>query len=80
MLDERFQSLSPAVHRASTVVFDSLEEFVQRKDRQPDGFSYGVTGTPTARELERRIAQLEGGGTASRHSFLSHCSVIGLSR
>uniref|UniRef100_UPI0031456B39 trans-sulfuration enzyme family protein n=1 Tax=Trinickia soli TaxID=380675 RepID=UPI0031456B39 len=62
VLDEIFQSLSPAVHRASTVVFDSLEEFVQRKDRQPDGFSYGVTGTPTARELERRIAQLEGGG------------------
>ncbi|MCA1323568.1 cystathionine beta-lyase [Herbaspirillum sp. alder98] len=58
---QAFGSLSPAVMRASTVVFDSLEDFVQRKKRQPDGFSYGVTGTPTARLLERRIAELEDG-------------------
>ncbi|QQB33578.1 cystathionine beta-lyase [Achromobacter deleyi] len=56
-----FASLSPAVQRASTVVFDSLQAFVERKHRQPDGFSYGVTGTPTARLLEDRIAALEGG-------------------
>ena len=55
-----FRSLSPAVWRASTVVFDSLDEFARRKERQPDGYSYGVTGTPTARELERQIAALEG--------------------
>ncbi len=56
-----FASLSPSVQRASTVVFDSLDAFVNRKHRQPDGFSYGVTGTPTARLLEDRIAALEGG-------------------
>ncbi|MBK1980134.1 cystathionine beta-lyase [Achromobacter xylosoxidans] len=56
-----FASLSPAVQRASTVVFESLDAFVNRKHRQPDGFSYGVTGTPTARLLEDRIAALEGG-------------------
>lgn len=56
-----FASLSPAVQRASTVVFDSLDAFVNRKHRQPDGFSYGVTGTPTARLLEDRVAALEGG-------------------
>ncbi|WYX08688.1 cystathionine beta-lyase [Achromobacter xylosoxidans] len=56
-----FASLSPAVQRASTVVFDSLDAFVNRKHRQPDGFSYGVTGTPTARLLEDHIAALEGG-------------------
>lgn len=56
-----FASLSSAVQRASTVVFDSLDAFVNRKHRQPDGFSYGVTGTPTARLLEDRIAALEGG-------------------
>lgn len=55
-----FGSLSPAVWRASTVVFDSLQAFVDRKHRQPDGFSYGITGTPTSRELEDRIAALEG--------------------
>ncbi|MFJ3046055.1 cystathionine beta-lyase [Herbaspirillum chlorophenolicum] len=58
---EPFASLSPAVMRASTVVFDSFEDFVQRKNRQPDGFSYGVTGTPTARLLEQKIAELENG-------------------
>ena len=50
-----FASLSPAVQRASTVVFDSLDAFVNRKHRQPDGFSYGVTGTLTARLLADRI-------------------------
>jgi cystathionine beta-lyase len=56
-----FGSLSPAVWRASTVVFNSLDDFVKRKGRQPDGFSYGITGTPTARGLEAKIAALEGG-------------------
>ena len=56
-----FRSLSPGVWRASTVVFDSLADFARRKERQPDGFSYGITGTPTARELEHRIAVLEDG-------------------
>lgn len=59
--NQPFSSLSPGVFRASTVVFDSLEDFVNRKQRQPAGYSYGITGTPTARRLERDIAQLEGG-------------------
>jgi cystathionine beta-lyase len=59
--DHPFASLSPAVVRASTVVFDSLDDFVQRKHRQPDGYSYGITGTPTARGLEHKIAALENG-------------------
>ncbi|SFQ33752.1 cystathionine beta-lyase [Variovorax sp. 770b2] len=56
-----FESLSPPVMRGSTVVFDTFADFVNRKSRQPDGFSYGITGTPTARGLERKIAELEGG-------------------
>lgn len=59
--DEPFDSLSPPVLRASTVVFDSFDDFVKRKRRQPDGYSYGITGTPTSRLLENRIAELEGG-------------------
>ncbi len=58
-LNNNFASLSPAVWRASTVVFDNFEDFTNRKARQPDGYSYGITGTPTTRELERRIAVLE---------------------
>lgn len=55
-----YASLSPSVWRGSTVVFDTFEDFVGRKGRQPDGYSYGITGTPTARALETRVAQLEG--------------------
>lgn len=54
-----FSSLSPAVWRASTVTFSSLDEFVERKARLPDGFTYGTTGTPTHRQLEARIATLD---------------------
>ena len=43
------------------MLFDSLNDFVERRARQPDGYSYGVNGTPTTRELEDRIAHLEGG-------------------
>lgn len=59
--NQQFASLSPAVWRASTVVFDTFEDFVNRKARQPDGYSYGITGTPTTRELERQVATLENG-------------------
>jgi cysteine-S-conjugate beta-lyase len=55
----RFRSFAPTVWRASTVLFDSLDDFVNRKSRLPDGFSYGTTGTPTQRALEARIAQLD---------------------
>jgi len=66
-LDQPFRSLSPGVFRASTIVFDSYEDFIGRKSRQPDGYSYGLTGTPTNRQLEARIAELEGA---------AHCVVV----
>ncbi|RDK07217.1 cystathionine beta-lyase [Cupriavidus lacunae] len=56
-----FKSLSPAVWRASTVLFNTVDEFTSRKDRLYDGYTYGVTGTPTNRALEERIAEFEGG-------------------
>lgn len=55
-----FRSLSPAVWRASTVLFDSVADFTTRKERLFDGYTYGVTGTPTTRALEERVADLEG--------------------
>lgn len=59
-LTKGFRSLSPAVWRASTVLFDSIAEFTTRKERLYDGYTYGVTGTPTTRALEERVAALEG--------------------
>lgn len=56
---DEFRSLSPAVWRASTVLFDNITDFTQRKERLFDGYTYGVTGTPTTRALEEAIARLE---------------------
>lgn len=54
-----FASLAPPVWRASTVVFKSLDDFVARKSRLPDGYTYGTSGTPTHRLLEQEIARLD---------------------
>jgi len=58
--NKAFRSLSPAVWRASTVLFDTIADFTTRKERLFDGYTYGVTGTPTTRALEERVAELEG--------------------
>jgi len=55
-----FESLSVPVYRASTVVFPTVEAYQGRRDEIYDGFSYGLYGTPTSRELETRLARLEG--------------------
>ena len=54
-----FQSLATPIYRGSTVLFDKLADVVDRR-RNPDHYRYGLTGTPTARELAMRIAELEG--------------------
>jgi cystathionine beta-lyase len=54
-----FASLGTPVWRASTVVFATLDQFVARRERLPDGFTYGTTGTPTQRALEQAIADLD---------------------
>lgn len=56
-----FKSLAAAVHRASTIVFDSAAEYAARGDRGPDGYSYGLYGTPTARILAATLNELAGG-------------------
>ncbi|MFY7959265.1 MAG: cystathionine beta-lyase [Elsteraceae bacterium] len=56
-----YASLSVGVERASTIVFPDGESYARRKERGPDGYSYGLAGTPTARTLEAQITALEGG-------------------
>lgn len=56
-----FTALTVPVHRASTLVFDTTAQFLARKSRLFDGFSYGLYGTPTTRALEADIAAIEGG-------------------
>lgn len=59
-LEAPFESLATPVHRASTIVFPTVAAYQGRRDAIYDGFSYGLYGTPTTRELEMRIARLEG--------------------
>jgi cysteine-S-conjugate beta-lyase len=56
-----FAALTPPIHRASTVVFDTPAAFRGRSARLYDGYAYGLYGTPTTRALEDQIALLEGG-------------------
>lgn len=55
-----FSALTTPVHRASTVLFDTVAAFQKRRDGMYDGYSYGLYGTPTSRTLESKIALLEG--------------------
>lgn len=58
---EGFKSLAVGVHRASTIVFDNAEDYANRGNRGPDGYSYGLYGTPTTRTLETKLTALEQG-------------------
>jgi cystathionine beta-lyase len=57
---EGFESLVTPVYRGSTTLFPSAA--AARDDwRQEAGYTYGLYGTPTTRELAARIAELEHG-------------------
>lgn len=58
---EGFASLAVPTYRASTIVYDDADSFAKRKCRGPDGYSYGLHGTPTTRTLEAQLTQLHGG-------------------
>lgn len=58
---EGFASLAVPTYRASTIVYEDAESFARRKQRGPDGYSYGLQGTPTTRTLEAQITALHGG-------------------
>ena len=59
-----FNALNVAVHRASTVVFETTAAFMSRRSQLFDGFSYGLYGTPTTRALETTVARIDGGTRA----------------
>ncbi|MBA3895862.1 MAG: cystathionine beta-lyase [Sphingomonadaceae bacterium] len=57
---EGFQSLAVPTYRASTIVFDDAAAYTARKYRGPDGYTYGLHGTPTTRTLEAQLSAIEG--------------------
>jgi cystathionine beta-lyase len=56
-----FGAVQPAVHKASTVIFENVAALRAREWKQKTGYTYGLHGTPTSFMLEERIATLEGG-------------------
>lgn len=58
LADDRFESLSVPVTRASTILFGSAEAFERRYERFYDGYTYGLHGTPISRALEAQIMAL----------------------
>jgi len=60
------------VHRASTIVFNTYEDFAAKSNT----FTYGRAGTPTSAAFEQAIAELEGAaGCVSTCSGLSAITV-----
>ena len=58
---EGFASLAVPTYRASTIVYPDPASFAARKSRGPDGYTYGLHGTPTTRTLEAQLTALHGG-------------------
>lgn len=56
-----FAAPQPAVHKASTVIFDSVQDMRTRRWLDKSGYTYGLHGTPTTYQLEERLCSLEGG-------------------
>jgi cystathionine beta-lyase len=52
-----FPALAVPTYRASTVLFEDLDAL---DNPRPGQYRYGIHGTPTARELELRLAEIEG--------------------
>lgn len=59
--EEGYAALTVPTHRASTIVFSNAAEYADRLQRDLDGYSYGMHGTPTQKVLEAQITALEGG-------------------
>jgi len=56
-----YDSLAVPVCRASTIPYSDAKSFASRFERDVDGYTYGLYGTPTHRFLEKKITELEQG-------------------
>lgn len=60
MRDSQHGALSTPIYQTSTFVFDNVQQGSNRFMGEEQGFIYGRLGNPTVRELELRMATLEG--------------------
>lgn len=71
---DHFGAVNPAVYRASTILFPTVEAFSARRDQR---VRYGTHGTPTAHALEDAMSALEGAaGTVLAPSGLAIISNV----
>jgi cystathionine beta-lyase len=59
-----FAAFPPAIHHASTVLFENVAAMRSGEWKEKNAYTYGLHGTPTTFTLEARLAEIEGG---------SHC-------
>ena len=58
--DEQFGSLATPLYQTSTFIFENAQQGANRFAGEEDGFIYSRLGNPTTRQLEQRVAALEG--------------------
>lgn len=58
--DEQFGSLSTPLYQTSTFIFDNAQQGADRFSGEQEGFIYSRLGNPTTRQLEQRVAAMEG--------------------
>jgi cystathionine beta-lyase len=58
-------TVNPPIHRASTIVYPTLEAFQRRAElKYTNSSSYGISGTPITYALRDALAELSGGARA----------------
>ncbi|MDH2436483.1 methionine gamma-lyase [Pokkaliibacter sp. MBI-7] len=81
--DEQFGSLATPLYQTSTFIFDSAAQGAARFAGEEDGYIYSRLGNPTTRQLEQRVAALEGtedaAATATGMAAVSACLLANLS-
>ncbi len=58
--DEQFGSLATPLYQTSTFIFDNAEQGARRFAGEEAGYIYSRLGNPTTRQLEMRVAAMEG--------------------
>lgn len=64
---EGFAAFPPAIHHASTVLFESVAAMRSGEWKEKNAYTYGLHGTPTTFTLEARLAEIED----ARHCLLA---------
>ncbi|MCH2056784.1 MAG: methionine gamma-lyase [Thalassotalea sp.] len=63
--DEQFGSLATPLYQTSTFIFENAQQGANRFAGEEEGFIYSRLGNPTTRQLEQRVAAMEGAEDAA---------------